>query len=225
MPVSRDRLSRPVDISTLLPNAQRRVNLTVDEPGLRLRGLSSQNVMTGKSSGSARRLRRRSLQAQRTRMRHQRYLNRLPIDQENRTPVAVRSGQGRRSVLPSYYPRTPLRDITSIVRAIERRRAELRDQRDEEAPEEASVPPSDTQLENETNILTPAVPAMPAKNMDNVTDENSKVSEMVTPQRKLLNSIDKVRQIWVEEQQRIEKTPAAKKAERARKVRTLMSMR
>ncbi|XP_074292051.1 protein GIGAS CELL1-like [Silene latifolia] len=224
MPVSRDRRSRPVDVSTLLPNAQRRANLTVDEPGLRLRTLSSQNVMTGKSSGSARRLRRRSLQAQRTRMRHQRYLNRLPVDQENRSPMTVRSGQGRRSLLPSYYPRTPLRDITAIVRAIERRRAELRDQRDEAPEQEVNAPSSSSQLENETNILAPVL-ALAAKNMDNVTDENSNVLEMATPQKKLLNSIDKVRQIWVEEQQRVENTPAAKKAERARKVRTLMSMR
>lgn len=38
---------------------------------------------------------------------------------ENTPPVTTRRGRSRgssRSVLPSWYPRTPLRDITSVVR-------------------------------------------------------------------------------------------------------------
>ncbi|KAK9664969.1 hypothetical protein RND81_14G080900 [Saponaria officinalis] len=224
MPVSRDRLSRPVDISTLLPNAQRRVNLVVDEPGLRLRGLSSLNASISKPSGSAGRLRRHGSQAYRARLRHQRYLNRLPVDQENRTPGSVRQSQRRRSLLPSWHPRTPLRDITAIARAIERRRAELQDQRHEPSVPESDAPSSSSQLENETNIPTPT-PTIPVKISDDVKDENANASEPMTPEKRLLNSIDTVRQIWVEEQERVEKTPAAKKAERDRKVRTLMSMR
>lgn len=47
-------------------------------------------------------------------------------NKENVTPVgAVRSAPKRRSPLPDWYPRTPLRDITSIVKALERSR--LRD--------------------------------------------------------------------------------------------------
>ncbi|XP_031488656.1 uncharacterized protein LOC116256432 [Nymphaea colorata] len=42
-----------------------------------------------------------------------------------------KSGSGgrkrRRSILPAWYPRTPLRDITAIVRAIEMRRARMRE--------------------------------------------------------------------------------------------------
>ena len=49
--------------------------------------------------------------------------------------------------------------------------------------------------------------------------------EFVTPQKKLLNSIDKVEKVVLEELQRLKRTPSAKKAERERKVRTLMSMR
>ncbi|XP_058071431.1 protein POLYCHOME-like [Magnolia sinica] len=37
-----------------------------------------------------------------------------------------RRGRPRKSPLPSWYPRTPLRDITAVVHAIERRRARLR---------------------------------------------------------------------------------------------------
>nr|ASM93579.1 OSDLa [Dianthus caryophyllus] len=223
MPVSRDRLSRPVDISSLLPNAQRRVNLVVDEPGLRLRGLSSLNASISKPSGSASRLRRRSSQY-RARLRQQRYLARLPPDQENRTPVGLRNVQGRRSVLPSWHPRTPLRDITAIARAIERRRAELQEQRRETSVPESSAA-SSSQPENETNIPTPT-PTIPVKILDSdVKDEIAGDSESMTPEKRLLNSIDTVRQVWVEEQEKVEKTPAAKKAERDRKVRTLMSMR
>ncbi|KAL9237540.1 hypothetical protein vseg_012075 [Gypsophila vaccaria] len=224
MPVSRDRLSRPVDISRLLPNAQRRVNLVVDEPGLRLRGLSSQNASISKPSGSASRLRRRSLQSQRARMRHQRYLSRLPVDQENQIPVTVRNSQRRRSLLPSWHPRTPLRDITAIARAIERRRAELQDQRHEAPVQETNAASSSSQLENEANIQTPT-PTIPVKNEDDIKDEKAEDSELMTPEKRLLNSIDTVRDIWVKEQEKVEKTPAAKKAERDRKVRTLMSMR
>ena len=47
----------------------------------------------------------------------------------------------------------------------------------------------------------------------------------LTPEKKLLNSIEQVSEVWVKEQRKLERTPAAKKAERERKVRVLMSMR
>ena len=49
--------------------------------------------------------------------------------------------------------------------------------------------------------------------------------ESLTPQKKLLKSIDKVEKVVMEELQRLKSTPSAKKAEREKKVRTLMSMR
>ncbi|XP_077249546.1 protein GIGAS CELL1-like [Tasmannia lanceolata] len=47
-------------------------------------------------------------------------------DKENIPPEGSRSIRRRKGPLPSWYPRTPLRDITSIVKALERRRAHLR---------------------------------------------------------------------------------------------------
>jgi len=58
-------------------------------------------------------------------------------------------------------------------------------------------------------------------NIPNDKGENSNV----TPQKRLLDSIDEVRDALVERRRKLEKTPAAKKAEREKKVRTLMSMR
>ncbi|XP_066327747.1 protein GIGAS CELL1-like [Miscanthus floridulus] len=42
-------------------------------------------------------------------------------NKENVPPVGALRGAPKRSPLPDWYPRTPLRDITSIVKAIERR--------------------------------------------------------------------------------------------------------
>ncbi|CAL9157365.1 unnamed protein product [Musa hybrid cultivar] len=49
-------------------------------------------------------------------------------DKENVTPsrAARRRGRTRKSPLPEWYPRTPLRDITVIVNALERRRMRVR---------------------------------------------------------------------------------------------------
>ncbi|URE38451.1 hypothetical protein MUK42_16294 [Musa troglodytarum] len=49
-------------------------------------------------------------------------------DKENITPsrAARRRGRTRKSPLPEWYPRTPLRDITVIVNALERRRMRVR---------------------------------------------------------------------------------------------------
>ncbi|KAJ0566690.1 hypothetical protein HanIR_Chr06g0276431 [Helianthus annuus] len=48
---------------------------------------------------------------------------------------------------------------------------------------------------------------------------------LLTPQRRLLNSIEIVEKVVMEELKRLKRTPAAEKAEREKKVRTLMSMR
>lgn len=50
-------------------------------------------------------------------------------------------------------------------------------------------------------------------------------SDFLTLQKKLLNSIDVVEKVLLEELHKLKRTPTAKKAEREKKVRTLMSMR
>ncbi|KAJ1408692.1 hypothetical protein SESBI_23313 [Sesbania bispinosa] len=50
-------------------------------------------------------------------------------------------------------------------------------------------------------------------------------SGLLTPQKKLLNSIDKVEKVVREELQKLRRTPSANKAEREKRVRTIMSMR
>jgi hypothetical protein len=44
-----------------------------------------------------------------------------PLDRENMPPPGSarrRRGRGSNSLLPSWYPRTPLRDITAVVRVM-----------------------------------------------------------------------------------------------------------
>ncbi|CAO2838287.1 unnamed protein product [Amaranthus hypochondriacus] len=207
MHVTRDRKSRPVDISSMLPNAQRRVNLVVDVPGLQWKGLSTK-VSTEKTGGVINKISRGRVGARRRMYRW--YVN---IDKENQRPNILR--QSKASILPYWYPRTPLRDITSIVRAIERKRAKLRNDQTTEA--EASV--SNTQLQHETsNLLT-----VPQE--CKVVDQKEEDADSPTPQKTLLNSIEEVRQVWLEDQRKLERTPAAKKAERKKRIRILMSMR
>ncbi|KAK9672163.1 hypothetical protein RND81_12G081100 [Saponaria officinalis] len=113
--------------------------------------------------------------------------------------MTVRSGVGGYNVLPSRYSQTPLRDITSIARRVE-----------------ADATESHIQFENEINITTPIL-TMAAKNVDIVMESKSKDSDFIIPPKKLMNSIDKVRRIWMEEQQRLQRTSTAKMADRARK--------
>lgn len=58
-----------------------------------------------------------------------------------------------------------------------------------------------------------------------ITNQNVGDSEFLTPQKKLLNSIDTVEKVVMDELQKLKRTPTARKAEREKKVRTLMSMR
>lgn len=58
-----------------------------------------------------------------------------------------------------------------------------------------------------------------------VTNQSTAESDCLTPQKKLLNSIDSVEKVVMEELQKLKRTPTAKKAEREKRVRTLMSMR
>ncbi|KAL8146551.1 hypothetical protein AgCh_004326 [Apium graveolens] len=58
-----------------------------------------------------------------------------------------------------------------------------------------------------------------------ITKQSDGPSDSLTPEKKLLNSIEKVEKVVTQELNRLKRTPAAKRAERERKVRTLMSMR
>lgn len=58
-----------------------------------------------------------------------------------------------------------------------------------------------------------------------VKDQNVQDWESLTPEKKLLNSIDSVEKVFKEELLKLQRTPSAKKAERQKRVKTLMSMR
>lgn len=59
----------------------------------------------------------------------------------------------------------------------------------------------------------------------NITNQDDGDSTCVKPQKKLLDNFDKVEKVLMEELVKLKRTPVAKKAEREKRVRTLMSMR
>ncbi|KAG2244013.1 hypothetical protein Bca52824_094148 [Brassica carinata] len=133
----------------------------------------------------------------------------------------ARRGRARASasVLPSWYPRTPLRDVSSVVRAIERRRARM-GETENPTPQQLGV------LDDDSLVQRPWPPSTAKVHqiLLDITRESS-AEEALTPQKKLLNSIDKVEKVVMEEIQKMKSTPSAKRAEREKRVRTLMSMR
>ncbi|CAJ2671383.1 unnamed protein product [Trifolium pratense] len=167
---------------------------------------------------------------------------------ENTPQVLARRGRTRaganRSILPSWYPRTPLRDITAVTRAIERRRSRLGE---EEIQQQTGTPISGNQLtvfsdrasfsasgsrayknspKSCIKLKTPQGSKVPKIVIDfaNLPQEDPE-SEFLTPEKKLLNSIDTVEKALAQELMKLKRTPSAKKAEREKRVRTLMSMR
>nr|GEU91943.1 protein polychome-like [Tanacetum cinerariifolium] len=162
----------------------------------------------------------------------------------------IRRGRGgrtaSRSVLPAWYPRTPLGDITHIVRAIERRRERLGESdglllgvptpiRVYQDTADQDPSPSGAHLEHES-LVTPkpklAYKTFKPSNLGKapmifveLANRNSGDSEFITPQKKLLNSIDIIEKVVMQELNNLKRTPTAKKAEREKRVRTLMSMR
>ncbi|GMI70992.1 UV-B-INSENSITIVE 4, POLYCHOME [Hibiscus trionum] len=173
-------------------------------------------------------------------IRHGRTVYRSPAMGRENTPL---SGRGTDSVLPSWYPRAPLNDITAVLRAIESRRARIggSDGLTVESPiipEEEGGLNSNVSLgaQHEHDFSTPDSLARlkkpcpqsvrkVSKILIGVTNMNAEESEFLTPQKKLLNSIDTVGKVVMEELQKLKRTPSAKKAERQKKVRTLMSIR
>ncbi|XP_022967896.1 protein POLYCHOME-like [Cucurbita maxima] len=157
-----------------------------------------------------------------------RFLYRSPaLSRENAVAgISRRSrSRGRNSVLPIWYPRTPLRDITAVVRAIERTRARMKENKGPGS--DISPAPSDERvLEASIFLVTPkATIGKVPKILRGITNQNVGGAEILTPQNKLLNSIDKVEKVVMEELQKLKRTSSAKKAEREKRVRTLMSFR
>ncbi|KAK9091860.1 hypothetical protein Syun_026771 [Stephania yunnanensis] len=143
----------------------------------------------------------------------------------------VRRGglRARRSPLPAWYPRTPLRDITAVVRALERQRARNQDSGHPLQPE-SSVSDITAANKHDISMATP-VPTTAKKGSrlpvlsKILLDIHDAEDSTMTPQKKLLNKIGEVEKVVMEEIQMMKKSPAAKRAEKERKARTLMSMR
>ncbi|XP_019166212.1 PREDICTED: protein POLYCHOME-like [Ipomoea nil] len=165
------------------------------------------------------------------------------IGRENISHTGRRLVRARGGVLPSWYPRRPLQDITYITRAYQRRRERLREGeevepgtpllRDQTALDPTIATPS-AQLEHNpitpfptlrSRLCPPSVIDKLPKILNEVKDQNAQDWEFLTPEKKLLNSIDTVEKVFKEELQKLQRTPSAKKAEREKRVKTLMSMR
>ncbi|KAF9664690.1 hypothetical protein SADUNF_Sadunf16G0044500 [Salix dunnii] len=248
MTESRDRLPRAIDIAAIFAarRQSRSLGIYQDQPELDMALFGSprtnaairiQTVGVGTVTGRG----RVSLGTPRGRG------GQTVMDRENMPPPgSARRGRGRgsNSVLPSWYPRTPLRDITTIVRAIERRGGRLgrSDGREVESPlPQGRMDPDFSEvtpvvhLVHSKGIMSPtpttAFKGCPStvgevpKILQHITNQASGDSESLTPQKKLLNSIDTVEKVVKEELQKLKRTPSAKKAAREKRVRTLMSMR
>ncbi|KAL1550000.1 uv-b-insensitive 4 [Salvia divinorum] len=260
MPETRDRLPREEDVMASYSNRRRIISggnrnsdvaILVDEAEdqatvtpFRWRGASM--VATPASMGVTRR--RGDLGS--PRFLRSPYFGRsspLAMGRENMSPV-VGSGRGLRGrgsvLLPAWYPRKPLRDITAVMKAIERRRA----RQEEGEGLETKSPLLQDQIVHNPSVSTsvallghdlsatsplpmagirccpPTVGKVP-KILLNITNQSGGGSTCLTPQKKLLNNIEAVERVVMEELHKLKRTPSAKKAERQKRVRTLMSMR
>uniref|UniRef100_A0ACD5UC05 Uncharacterized protein n=1 Tax=Avena sativa TaxID=4498 RepID=A0ACD5UC05_AVESA len=173
-------------------------------------------------------------------------------NKENVRPVwAVKTTpQRRRTPLPDWYPRTPLRDITAIVKAIERSRLRIAAARQQgETPEQfpqpvestTTLPAEHTQAQDSLAIASgsgstqsDARPAASRENSFKVYSLPSK-SSLKTPtkpidpavadhmEKKLSSSIEQIEKMV---KKKLKRTPeAAQPSKRASQRRTLMSMR
>ncbi|KAL6987073.1 negative regulation of ubiquitin-protein transferase [Sarracenia purpurea var. burkii] len=259
MPESRDRLSRPADVTAMFSRRRQSIGaiaILLDEPEVVTRtpfrwgttGITGTRGATGVAATRGGGVGRGSLRTPRGGNGYGRNLYGTPEVGGRRNSLAgsVQRGRGRgsASVLPSWYPRTPLRDVTAVVRAIERRRARLREIEGQQLENplihdqdllQPSVLKPAAQLEHELSIFSPnprfgfkprllSVGKVPKILLD-ITNQNGGNSECITPQKKLLNSIDTVEKVLMEELKNLKRTPSAKKAQRAERTRTLMSMR
>ncbi|CAL5358515.1 unnamed protein product [Camellia sinensis] len=229
----RDRLSRPDDISAMFARRRQSIGgiaILLDEPeevgsGTPFRwGATAMTGTRGAMGSAATRgggVGRVSLGTPRTRNR------RGGSQSLYRSPVVV----GRENT-PLGRVRTPLRNITAVVRAIERRRASLREteslQNESPIPQvqnvlDPSVPTSGAQLEHNISMISPNPtvgmrrsfrPSVGkvSKILLDITNQNVGQPDCLTPQ-KFLNSIDTVEKVVMEELKKLKSTPGAKKAE------------
>ncbi|KAG5083442.1 hypothetical protein JHK82_053610 [Glycine max] len=157
---------------------------------------------------------------------------------QNIPPSTARRGRGRvplRSVLPAWFPRTPLRDITAVVQAIERRSARLgevegqrigntdpaSDRLVSEPSEPASASASASAVKSPKSVgvklRTPFGSKVPKIFLDISELPEHDESEALTPQKKLLDNIDQVEEAVREELNKLKRTPSAKKTEREKR--------
>ncbi|KAE8725801.1 CYP712 protein [Hibiscus syriacus] len=233
MAQSRDRLVRTVDIAQVFSRTRSgTLGIFSDESRELLVSPVPQRGSMGVGGG---RRRDSSFGTPRSGIREGRSFYRSPAMGRENTPLIGRAmGRGTGSMLPSWYPRAPLNDFTAVLRAIERRRAHTGGR--EGVAIETPIIPEDVNSNVSSGFSTPASTARLKKpcspsvhNVSNillsVTNMDTEESELLTPQKKLLNSIDTVGKAVMEELQKLKRTPGAKKAERQNKVRTLMSIR
>ncbi|KAK2998781.1 hypothetical protein RJ639_024393 [Escallonia herrerae] len=249
MPESRDRLLRQNDIAETYIRRLRstvRTGILADEPemgaGTGFRWGAAALTGTRGPMGVA-----AQQGAPRIGNGVRRSLNGTPPSVVRRSTPARASQRGRgagSNILPSWYPRRPLGDVTAVVRGIERRRARLRESEDQQIEnplpqgqnaQDSFLSTSGARLKQNLSLLTPnptlAIRPCPTsvgkvtKILLDITNQNAGEPDSLTPQKRLLNSIDAVEKVVMEEMRQLEKTPAAKKAEREKRVRTLMSMR
>ncbi|CAI0398339.1 unnamed protein product [Linum tenue] len=266
MPESRDRLVREVDFAAVYARS-RSIGVHTDELDRALFGSRVSEPVPverpgtvfgpGFRPGSAGSRRRRDIQT-----RRRRYASR---SRGIENASAARSGE-RRSDLPSWYPRTPLQDISAILRsrlekklnfdfgnvgreyqAIERRRGRQGEVQGQEigsptvqgprvAADSFKTPNPVHLKQGKSKSPYPASSSRVKSNprpklgkvqklIHEIANQPSPGAECLTPEKKLLNSIDKVGEAVKQELDKLKRTPAAKKEEREKRVRTLMSMR
>lgn len=116
MPEARDRIERPVDYPAAFLN-RRSHGILLDEPNLfapPVQRLPSGLGSIGQGRGG---LVRGNFGIRRTgRVRRGQTQFRSPQGRENTSLGVARRGRPRASVLPSWYPRTPLCDVSAVVR-------------------------------------------------------------------------------------------------------------
>ncbi|KAF3493968.1 hypothetical protein DY000_02056545, partial [Brassica cretica] len=295
MAEARDRLEKPVDYAAIFANRRSRGVLLDDEPASRLgvfehpvrrlpsgsRVYPQPGSLVGGNYSSWRPGHGNGSGSGQSRFRSSQGRENVPMASARRE-----RGGASRSLLPSWYPRTPLRDITHIMRvnspvllvinqfwvelavlalvfactgdlllclwlcqfqAIERKRRAgtgVDSGLGAETPARQQVRVLETPLalaadEHNCVMVTPApavglkrsFPPSTAKVHKMLLDITKEISEeeeeagFITPEKKLLNSIDVVEKIVMAEIQKLKSTPLAKRQEREKRVKTLMSMR
>ncbi|KAK4767015.1 hypothetical protein SAY86_014766 [Trapa natans] len=170
-----------------------------------------------------------------------------PLDGKENTPMTHSDGRGRavrrptNSVLPSWYPRGPLADITPIFKALQRKRAHTGEVEGHEVGTPRHIDPSLLQsghpFERRASIATPS-PSVMKKRCPLSVGKVPRIlflvanklcandsSVFLTPQKRLLDHIDTVEEEVMEELRKLKRTPSARKAQREKRIRTLLSVR